>query len=83
MREIIQSGATTILVSHSIQQIQELCSKVLWLEKGQQVAFGNTNLLCDLYQQYLDKRLTLEEVKGELGEKADFSQQETRKEDML
>ena len=40
MREIIQGGATTILVSHSTQQVRELCNKVLWLEKGQQIAYG-------------------------------------------
>lgn len=64
MREIIQSGATTILVSHSVQQVRELCNKTLWLEKGEQIAFGNTDRLCDLYQQFLDKRSTLEEVKS-------------------
>ena len=63
MREIISSGATTILVSHSLSQVQELCTKVLWLEKGQQVAFGNTAILCGLYQQYLDKSITLEQAK--------------------
>jgi len=67
MREILQSGVTTILVSHSLQQVRELCNKVLWLDRGRQVAFGDTDLLCDLYQQYLDKRLTLEEVKSNLG----------------
>ena len=40
MREIIAGGATTILVSHSIQQVQELCNKVLWLHKGEQVEFS-------------------------------------------
>ena len=54
MREIIQGGATTILVSHSVQQVRELCNKVLWLEKGEQVAFGETGILCDLYQRFLD-----------------------------
>ena len=63
MREIIRGGATTILVSHSIQQVQELCNKVLWLEKGQQIAFGNTDILCGLYQDYLEKRITLPEAK--------------------
>lgn len=62
MREIIEGGATTILVSHSIQQVRELCNKVLWLEKGQQVAFGNAQILCKLYQQYLDKNLTLKQA---------------------
>ena len=59
MREIIKSGATTILVSHSIQQVQELCNKVLWLDKGRQIAFGDAQILCRLYQQYLDKKMTL------------------------
>lgn len=62
MREIIEGGATTILVSHSIQQVEELCNKVLWLEKGRQIAFGDTQILCRLYQQYLDKKMTLEQA---------------------
>lgn len=62
MREIIQGGATTILVSHSIQQVRELCNKVLWLEKGEQVAFGSTDTLCRLYQQYLDKDVSLQQI---------------------
>lgn len=63
MREIIGSGATTILVSHSLEQVKELCTKVLWLEKGQQIAFGDTAILCSLYQQYLDKTITLEQAR--------------------
>jgi len=59
MREIIERGATTILVSHSIQQVEELCNKALWLDKGRQIAFGDAQILCRLYQQYLDKSLTL------------------------
>ena len=31
MREILHSGATTILVSHSLSQVRQLCSKILWL----------------------------------------------------
>lgn len=64
MREIIASGATTILVSHSIEQVRELCNKVLWIEKGKQVAFGDTETLCNLYQQYLNHVITLEQAKG-------------------
>ncbi|MCF0228501.1 MAG: ABC transporter ATP-binding protein [Parasporobacterium sp.] len=38
-REIIAGGATTILVSHDQNQIREMCTKILWLDKGHQVAF--------------------------------------------
>lgn len=63
MREIIQGGATTILVSHSIEQVRSLCSKVLWLHKGEQIAFGAAEPLCDLYQQFLDKKVTIQQVR--------------------
>lgn len=63
MKEIINGGATTILVSHSLSQVQELCTKVLWLERGEQIAFGDTSILCSLYQQYLDKTITLTQAK--------------------
>lgn len=64
MREIIAGGATTILVSHSLEQIRQLCTKVLWLEKGRQIAFGDTQRLCNLYQDYLDKKLPLDRAKA-------------------
>ena len=67
MREIIRGGATTILVSHSVQQVQELCSKVLWLDKGQQIAFGKTDTLCNLYQQFLDRKISIDNVKEMMG----------------
>jgi ABC-2 type transport system ATP-binding protein len=67
MREIINGGATTIMVSHIINQIREMSNKVLWLNKGEQVAFGdNVEELCDAYSMFLiDKVLpsSEEEIK--------------------
>lgn len=55
MREIIGSGATTILVSHSLAQVRTMCSKILWLHKGHQVEFGDdVQGICDRYQEMLD-----------------------------
>lgn len=60
MREIIGGGATTILVSHSLPQVREMCSKVLWLHKGRQIDFGdNVQDICDRYQSLLDGKLKL------------------------
>ena len=54
MREIIKGGATTILVSHSIAQVRTMCNKVLWLEKGRQIAFtDDVEGACDCYEEYL------------------------------
>lgn len=55
MMEILRSGATTILVSHSLPQIRQLCNKVLWMEKGKQIAFGdNVEEICSRYQGFLN-----------------------------
>ena len=54
MKEIINGGATTILVSHSIAQIRSLCNKILWLDHGKQIAFGdNVKEICGQYELYL------------------------------
>lgn len=56
MRAIIGSGATTILVSHSIKQIRSLCNKILWLHKGEQVEFGDDVAgICDRYEAFCDE----------------------------
>ena len=55
MQEIIGSGATTILVSHSIGQVRSMCNKVLWLHKGRQIEYGDDVAgICDRYQQFLE-----------------------------
>ena len=55
MREIISGGATTILVSHSIPQVREMCDKVLWLHKGRQIEFGtDVDGICDRYEEFLE-----------------------------
>lgn len=53
MCEIIANGAATISVSHSLPQIKELCNKVLWLDKGRQIAYGETEPICEKYEEYL------------------------------
>lgn len=54
MREIIENGATTILVSHSIGQVKDICNKILWLHKGEQVEFGDdVEGICERYEEFL------------------------------
>ena len=60
MREIINGGATTILVSHSLEQVRSMCSKVLWLHRGEQVDFGtDVKGICDRYQGFLNGKQKL------------------------
>ena len=54
MRSIINGGATTILVSHSIPQVRAMCNKILWLDRGEMVEFGDdVDGICDRYEAYL------------------------------
>lgn len=60
MHEIIHSGATTILVSHSLAQVRSMCNKILWLHKGQQIDFGDdVQTICNRYQDFLDGKIKL------------------------
>ncbi len=54
MLEIIHGGTTTLLVSHSLEQIRRMATKVLWLDKGNQIAFGETEKICNEYEKFLN-----------------------------
>ena len=54
-QSIISGGTTTLFVSHSLEQIRRLCNKVLWIEKGKQIAFGETKNICDEYAKSIRK----------------------------
>lgn len=62
MREIIQNGKATILVSHSIPQVRRMCNKVLWLDHGKQIAFGETEHICDVYEEFLKTKKLPEKI---------------------
>ena len=58
MKSIINGGATTILVSHSIAQVRSMCNKILWLDHGNQVAFGDdVDKICDAYTKFLQDKI--------------------------
>lgn len=59
MKSIINGGATTILVSHSIGQVRSMCNKILWLDRGKQIAFGDdVRGVCEEYERFLyEKKL--------------------------
>lgn len=56
MKELIYSGITTILVSHSMSQIRSICNKVLWIEQGEMMGIGNTKEICDKYEKYMSHK---------------------------
>jgi len=49
INEMVNSGTSVLLVSHSMDQIQSLCSRGVVLEKGKVIKTGNITELCDFY----------------------------------
>lgn len=49
MMEMMGGGTTVLFVSHSLEQIREMCSKVVWLEHGRVKMFGPAQEVCDAY----------------------------------
>lgn len=49
MMELMGGGTTVLYVSHSLMQIRELCTKVLWLDHGQTRMLGPAQEVCDCY----------------------------------
>lgn len=51
MMSMIEGGTTVLYVSHSLASIQELCTKVIWIEHGELQAVGDTNEICAQYKK--------------------------------
>ena len=49
MQELMSGGTTVLFVSHSLPQIQEMCSRVIWLEDGHIRMNGETDTVCAQY----------------------------------
>ena len=53
-KEIIANGATVLYVSHSAKQVEEICSRVIWLDKGKLMMDGETDAVVEAYGEVQD-----------------------------
>lgn len=49
MKSLMNGDTTVLLVSHDIKQIQSMCNRVLWLEKGKVRMIGDSKEVCKAY----------------------------------
>ena len=49
MMELMSGGTTVLFVSHNMEQIRQMCNRVVWLEGGHVTGFGETQEVCDSY----------------------------------
>ena len=51
IRNMLTQGTTLLFVSHNIEQVIELCTKMVWLEKGVVKRFGETRKIAPEYRR--------------------------------
>lgn len=47
---IKEHGVTVLIVSHSNEQIERLCNKAIWIEKGHERIAGSAHEVCQVYR---------------------------------
>ena len=56
VRSMFDKGVTVLFVSHSTEQVRRLCDKAIILDKGQIIAQGEVNEVCDIYEGIVNKK---------------------------
>lgn len=54
--DMMDDGVTVLFVSHSTERVKKLCNKALILTKGQVVAHGEVNEICDMYTEMVNSK---------------------------
>ena len=61
MRGLVESGASILLVSHSLDQVLQFCDQAIWLERGRVVLRGSSLEVVKAYEEFVhelqDKQL--------------------------
>lgn len=51
IHSMMEKNTTVLFVSHSIEQVEDICSKVVWLEAGRVKMQGDAKEICGVYKQ--------------------------------
>ena len=51
IRQMIHTGSTVLIVSHSTSVIRNNCTKAVWLEKGKLRKIGDPGEVCSAYEK--------------------------------
>ncbi len=56
MAEMLSGGTTLLFVSHSIDQVKNLCDHAVWINKGDIMKIGEVEEVCDAYMATQQKK---------------------------
>lgn len=51
MQEMMKGGTTVLMVSHSISQVEQMCDRVIWIERGCVQQIGSARQVCQAYRE--------------------------------
>lgn len=74
MNKMLSHGTTLLLVSHNISDIEKMCQKAMWINRGKMIMSGDAKDVCRQYQENIAKikakeKLEKEKKKAEEGKK--------------
>ncbi|MDY9922515.1 ABC transporter ATP-binding protein [Methanobacterium sp.] len=53
MNSLLDEDATVLFVSHSTQQVRNICNRAIWLDKGELITQGPVDEVCDAYEKFI------------------------------
>ncbi|MGC4042590.1 MAG: ABC transporter ATP-binding protein [Armatimonas sp.] len=56
LKRFVEKGGSVVFVSHAMPQVQMLCDRVLWLDHGQAMGFGEAAPLIEQYENLVAER---------------------------
>ena len=55
MKELLSGGTTLLYVSHSAEQVKNVCNRAVWIDKGVERMKGEAKEVCDAYMKEMKK----------------------------
>ena len=71
IREMMGRAGTVFLVSHALQNVLDICTRVLWLDHGQLLADGEPATVVGAYRARLEQQRTQRQAEGPPGSSGD------------
>lgn len=50
MMELMGGGTTVLFVSHNLEQVKEMCNRIVWLDHGEVRQFGNADTVSEAFR---------------------------------
>lgn len=51
MKELMTGGATVLFVSHNLDKLEEMCNRIVWMDKGKVVKIGEASKIIKEYKK--------------------------------